>query len=48
MQAQLNTRITVETFKALDAYCEQTGRSKAEVVNTAIREYLAQQRENKK
>ena len=39
-QVQLNTRVSLQTWTALDKYSEQTGESKASIVDAALREYL--------
>lgn len=39
-QVQLNTRVSPQTWTALDEYSEQTGESKASIVDAALREYL--------
>lgn len=37
---QLSTRIDPEVDKALDAYAAKTGKTKTELVNTALRKLL--------
>ena len=39
-QVQLNTRISLQTWTALDEYSKQSGESKASIVDAALREYL--------
>lgn len=40
MQAQLSTKVSVETWQALDEYSKSSGLSKASIVEAALREYL--------
>lgn len=40
MQVQLSTKISVETYQALDDYSKATGRPKAQIVEEALRKYL--------
>jgi len=47
-QVQLNTRVSLQTWTALDEYSEQTGESKASIVDAAIREYLEKRRSSEK
>ena len=46
-QVQLNTRVSPQTWTALDEYSEQTGESKASIVDAAIREYLEKRKDSK-
>jgi hypothetical protein len=39
-QVQLNTRISPQTWTALDEYSKKTGESKASITDAALREYL--------
>jgi hypothetical protein len=39
-QVQLNTRVSPQTWTALDEYSKKTGESKASIVDAALREYL--------
>ncbi len=39
-QVQLNTRVSLQTWTALDEYSKQSGESKASIVDAALREYL--------
>ena len=47
-QVQLNTRVSPQTWTALDEYSEKTGESKASIVDAAIREYLEKRRSSGK
>jgi len=47
-QVQLNTRVSLQTWTALDEYSKQTGESKASIVDAAIREYLEKRRSSEK
>ena len=40
MQVQLNTRVNVEIMKKLNEYAKKSGRSKASIVEAALKEYL--------
>ncbi|MCK9460690.1 MAG: ribbon-helix-helix domain-containing protein [Proteobacteria bacterium] len=40
-QIALSTKLSVETYQALDAHCKATGAVKAQVVEEAIKMYLA-------
>jgi len=46
-QVQLNTRISPQTWTALDECSEQTGESKASIVDAALREYLEKRKNSK-
>ena len=39
-QVQLNTRVSLQTWTALDEHSKKTGESKASITDAAIREYL--------
>lgn len=39
-QVQLNTRVSLQTWTALDEHSKKTGESKASIVDAALREYL--------
>jgi predicted transcriptional regulator len=45
MQVQLNTRLSVELTKKLDEYAKATGKSKASIIEAALKEYLAKKEE---
>jgi len=47
-QVQLNTRISPQTWTALDEFSKKTGESKASIVDAAIREYLEKRRSSGK
>jgi len=47
-QVQLNTRVSLQTWTALDEYSKQSGESKASIVDAAIREYLEKRRSSEK
>jgi predicted DNA-binding protein len=40
MQVQLATKISIETAQALDVYAKKTGKSKASIVEQALREFM--------
>lgn len=44
MQTALNTRTSVETRLLLNAYIEESGRKIAEVVEEALKEYIAKRK----
>ena len=46
-QVQLNTRVSLQTWTALDEYSKQSGESKASIVDAALREYLEKRKEQK-
>jgi predicted DNA-binding protein len=46
-QVQLNTRISPQTWTALDEHSKKTGESKASIVDAAIREYLEKRKNSK-
>lgn len=39
-QVSISTRLPVETYQALEKHVKATGQSKAEVIKTALEEYL--------
>lgn len=39
-QVSLNTRVSPETFKLLDKYAKISGKSKASIVEEALKEYI--------
>jgi predicted transcriptional regulator len=43
MQTQISVRISVETAQALDAFATETGKSKASIVEQALKEFLSRQ-----
>jgi len=47
-QVTLNTRVSLQTWTALNELSEQTGESKASIVDAAIREYLEKRRSSGK
>ena len=47
-QVQLNTRVSLQTWTALNELSEQTGESKASITDAAIREYLEKRRSSGK
>ncbi len=44
-QVQLNTRVSLQTWTALDEHSKKTGESKASIVDAALREYLEKRKE---
>jgi len=46
-QVQLNTRVSLQTWTALDEYSKQSGESKASIVDAALREYLEKRKDVK-
>lgn len=42
MQAILNTRVDIEIRKQLDEYAKSSGKSKASIVEEALRKYFAE------
>lgn len=40
LQIQLSTRIALDTFRELDQYSQETGKSKAAITNAALLEYM--------
>ncbi len=46
-QVQLNTRVSLQTWTTLNKLSEQTGESKASIVDAALREYLEKRKDSK-
>ncbi len=46
-QVTLNTRVSLQTWTALNELSEQTGESKASIVDAALREYLEKRKDSK-
>lgn len=46
-QVQLNTRVSPQTWAALDEYAKKTGESKASITDAAIRKYLEKRKNSK-
>jgi predicted DNA-binding protein len=40
MQVALNSKVSLETAQALEDYSKQTGKSKASIIEAALKEYL--------
>ncbi|MEM0138528.1 MAG: ribbon-helix-helix protein, CopG family [Thermoplasmatales archaeon] len=43
MQVQLATKISPETYQALDRYAKTSGRSKSSIIEEALRRYLEEE-----
>jgi len=48
MQVQLATKISPETYQALDRYAKASGRSKSSIIEEALRRYITEQTEQSK
>jgi predicted transcriptional regulator len=44
MQVQLATKISPDTYQALDKFAKDSGRSKSGIIEEALKRYLAQEK----